>query len=444
MRLALSLAAVYLVATAIGVVALLYQAYSTADALSKEDLNRKAKHLAALTTRQPDGSPLTRLPDWLDALYRSGAFMHAVHRPDGALVTQSTKEVGDLVARLPPATAEPLYFRLKNFGEARKDYFGLTVSLESAAGPLRVTVARAADDDVLVGALLREFVFNTAWLVPLMVIGTLAIGVWALRLGFRPLREVSAKAAAIEPGTLSERLPEAGVPSEIRPLVAAMNYALDRLEKGFAVQRQFTADAAHELRTPLAILTAGLEQLGADPKVMKLRKDAERMNRLVEQLLRVARLDALALDVSEQVDLGTAARNVAGYLAPLAIAQHRSIAVQAPHSPVVIRGHRHAIEDAIRNLVENALSFTPANSEVVLSVEPPAVIHVLDRGPGVRPEDRERIFNRFWRGKGSPGSGSGLGLAIVSEIMKAHGGTVRVSDNDGAGAAFSLTFRSTA
>jgi len=72
------------------------------------------------------------------------------------------------------------------------------------------------------------------------------------------------------------------------------------------------------------------------------------------------------------------------------------------------------------------------------------MIHVLDRGPGVRPDDRERIFHRFWRGKGSPGSGSGLGLAIVSEIMKAHGGTVRVSDNDGVGAAFSLTFRSTA
>ena len=440
LRLALSLAAVYLAATAIGVVALLYQAYSTADALSKEDLNRKAKHLAAITVSDAGGRPRVELPDWLDALYRSGAFLYAVNRPEGPVIAQSTSEAGDLVARLPVPRGEPEYFRLRSFGVAKKDYFGLTVKLDSRAGPLRVTVARAADDDVLVSALLREFAFNMAWLVPLMVAATLTIGVFALRRGLAPLRQASASAAAIDPGTMSVRLPEADVPTEIQPLVVAVNRAFDRLEKGFAVQRQFTANAAHELRTPLSILTAGLDQLTANGEVAKLRNDVARMNRLVEQLLRVARLDAIALDVSDAVDLAAVARDVVAYLAPLAVASSRSIAAQGAEEPVTVRGNRHAIEDAIRNLVENALAYAPSGTEVVLAVEPPATIRVTDRGPGVASADRERIFDRFWRGRDSRGQGSGLGLAIVSEIMKAHNGSVRVGDGPGGGATFALIF----
>jgi len=441
LQLALSLAAVYVAATAIGVVVLLYQAYSTADALSKEDLNRKAKHLAAITVSGSGGRPRVDLPDWLEALYRSGAFLYAVNRPEGPLIAQSTAEAGDLVVRLPVPRDEPEYFRLRSFGVAKKDYFGLTVRLDSRAGPLRVTIARAADDDVLVQSLLREFVLNMAWLVPLMIAATLAIGVFAIRRGLRPLREASASAAAIDPGTMSVRLPEENVPTEVRPLVAAVNNALDRLEKGFAVQRQFTANAAHELRTPLSILTAGLEQLGTSGEVAKLGKDAARMNRLVEQLLRVARLDAIALDVSDTVDLSAVVQELVAYMAPLAVANKRSIAAQGAEQPVFVTGNRHAIEDAIRNLVENALVYAPSGTEVVVAVEPPATIRVTDRGPGVPNGDREHIFDRFWRGRDSRGQGSGLGLAIVSEIMKAHRGSVRVGERPGGGAMFALIFQ---
>ena len=245
LRLALSLAAVYLAATAVAIVVLLYQAYSTADALSKEDLNRRARHLASLASGDPSGAPRFDLPDWLDALYRSGTFLYAVTRPDGPVIAASTPDAGDLVSRLPVPRDAPVYFRLRSFGAVGRDYFGVTVGLDSRVGPLRVTIARAADDDVLVRSLLREFVFNIAWLVPLMVAATLGIGVLAIRRGLRPLRQVSASAAAIDPGTISVRLPQEHVPTEIKPLVAAVNHALDRLEKGFAIQREFTANAAH-------------------------------------------------------------------------------------------------------------------------------------------------------------------------------------------------------
>jgi two-component system, OmpR family, sensor histidine kinase TctE len=439
-QLALSLAAVYVVATAIAVVVLLYQAYSTADALSKEDLNRRAKHLAALATAEDSGKPGIGLPDWLDALYRSGTFLYSVNNPDGELIASSSSEAGNLVARLPVPGDQPVYFRLRSFGDERRDYFGLTAILASLVGPLRITIARAADDDVLVRALLREFVHDLAWLIPLMVVATLGIGVMAIRRGLRPLRQVSASAAAIDPGTMSVRLPQADVPSEIEPIVTAMNHALDRLEKGFAVQRQFTANAAHELRTPLAIVTAGLEQLGYDVEVDKLRKDVARMNRLVEQLLSVARLDAIALDVSHTVDLSAAAREVVSYLAPIAVANGRSLAAQGTERPVWVKGNRYAIEDAMRNLVENAIAYAPQNSEIVVSVEPAGSVSVADHGPGIPVEDRARIFDRFWRGRARSGQGSGLGLAIVNEIMKAHRGTIHVSDNAGGGAVLKLEF----
>lgn len=160
-----------------------------------------------------------------------------------------------------------------------KDYFGLTARLESPVGPLWITIARAADDDVLVQSLLREFMFNVAWLVPLVMAATLAIGVLAIRRGLRPLRQASAKAATIGPGSMSIRLPEEDVPSEVRPLVAAVNQALDRLEKGFAMQRQFTANAAHELRTPLAILTTAIEQLASNHDVTMLKSDVARISK---------------------------------------------------------------------------------------------------------------------------------------------------------------------
>jgi signal transduction histidine kinase len=437
-RLAIRLAVLYVAATAMGAGVLIYQAYDTAASLHDRELSLRAEDLARAVSRDDAGLPQLKLPAKLASGYAtSGDDIFAVRDAAGRILAASPREFGDQVVKWPLAKDDPSYFHLTNLGST--DYYGLSVELKSAVGPVSVSVARTAGANDLVSSLLREFVADVAWVSPLFMLATLAIGILVVRGGLKSVRDISRLAAAIGPHSTSIRLPAANLPAEIKPLVDAVNAALDRLERGFLTQRQFTADAAHQLRTPLAIVTGALDSMQGNGELSKLRADVTRMNRLVEQLLRVARLDAVALEL-KPVDLNDVARSVVATLAARAIPQGRTVAFVGADGPVWVHANGHAVADAITNLVENGIAHSPSGGEVTVKVRSDGRVAVTDHGCGVMPQDRERIFDRFWRGKDPKVEGAGLGLAIVQEIMKAHDGDVTIEDNIGGGSVFTLLF----
>jgi signal transduction histidine kinase len=213
--------------------------------------------------------------------------------------------------------------------------------------------------------------------------------------------------------------------------VQAVNQALDRLEKGFSVQREFTADAAHELRTPLAVLRTRLDTL---------RHDVEGMGRIVGQLLDIAESDTFIVAPSEKADLHSVCAEVAGSMAPLAITQGKEICLDAADEPVWVNGNPDMLYRAVRNLVENALHHTPAGTAVEVVVRSDGTVTVLDQGPGIHEDEREFLFRRFWRRDRRRAGSAGLGLSIVHRIAEAHLASITVENRGTNGASFSLKF----
>jgi signal transduction histidine kinase len=438
-QIALRLAVVFFIVSAAGIGLLLWQGSQAADSFGLEMLRYRAEELARYVVRAPDGRAAFKPPMALARVYdrQKGENLYAMRTQTGQVMTNS-QEFPALVSQTADGTRN---FRLEEFGPRQDDYYGLVIMEKSAVGPLSVAIAHSSDADAIAVGMLKFFARRIAWMIPIFALVTLLIGVWSIRAGLRPLAAISRRAAEIDPRSADVRLPMEGLPSELLPLVRAVNSALDRLQEGFAVQRRFTANAAHELRTPLTMLTAGLDELGDGEAVTKLKADVARMNRLVSQLLRVARLDAIPVNVNARVDLGRVAAQVVEYLAPWAILQGRAIGFDGPDRPVMVTGNPDEMSDAIRNIIENAVLHTPAGTEVTVGVSRDGAINVDDHGPGIPPEDRGRIFGRFWRGKGATTPGAGLGLAIVNEIVRHHGGTVEVGDAPGGGASFRLKFR---
>lgn len=390
-----------------------------------------------------DGRLIIDLPPALQQAYRGSGdgYMYAVINPQGEVIAASSDKARRSAAGLPPPmhmTASTVFPLLDTDGH-ESPYYALLDNAGLPAG-YRIFVAQGRiHPDVFVDTLLSEFATRIGWTLPVVLAAALFIAIWTIRTSLRPIRELSLRARQIGPETRNLRLPTQGVAEEILPLPLAINSALDRLEQGFEMQRRFTANAAHELRTPLAVLTARLAELPDDPTTRQLTEDVSRMNRLVAQLLQVSRLEG-AMPKTEPVDLNQIAETVIAFLAPLAIGNGKSVALTASSRPVLVEASPDAIENALRNLVENAIAHTAPGTEVMVIVSPDASIAVRDHGPGVPAEQRDQIFERFWRGRNRQHPGAGLGLAIVLETMRSHGGHVSVGDAPGGGAEFVLQF----
>jgi two-component system sensor histidine kinase QseC len=318
---------------------------------------------------------------------------------------------------------------------------------DARQGLVRVFLEEARDW-LLVFAPLAVATFALVWL----------IGWWSLR----PLARASREAAAVGPANPSGRVSIGALPREVRPLVDAVNGALarldrahaaqrrliERLDRAYAAQRRFTADAAHELRTPLAVLGLRLQRAKLDGAVdwPAVERDLAQMSRLVGQLLDLARLEEPARPVdqagSSLVNLARVAREVAAMVLPLAEEKGRPLEVEAA-AVVSLPGRPDELRRALRNLLENALVHGEGAVRVSVREEPGGdtgrrvVVEVADQGPGIAEGLREEAFERFR--KAAPGeAGAGLGLAIVRQVARAHGGEARVRPGPGCRVEISL------
>jgi signal transduction histidine kinase len=259
----------------------------------------------------------------------------------------------------------------------------------------------------------------------------------ALPILSRALRPLAAQAASILPQQPDRRLDEEQAPRELLPLVRGFNAALDRLASELGRRKRFIADAAHELRTPLAVVALRVEALADETDRSELRRGLGRLVHLVSQMLDVERLSLSGRERSP-VDLAGIARDVVADLAPTAIRSGYDLSLEAPDEPVVVTGDAHAVSRALTNLVGNAVAHGGGAGQIRVVVGAGRTIEVADEGPGVPADLRPRLFEPFSRA-GSSAEGCGLGLHLTREIMRAHGGEVELVPAP-RGATFRLAF----
>ena len=276
---------------------------------------------------------------------------------------------------------------------------------------------------------------HTAFALPFMMMGIVlfslvllfifGICAWVI-IGYtlKPLRELSEAATEISPKTLGARLSLEGIPMEILPLVESFNRVLERMENGFRIQQEFMAKAAHELKTPLALIRAQIELKDDSAERNLLLSDVEHMTRHVQQLLILAEVSEEQNYVSERVDVNSVIDEVAIFLEPMASKHNVNIVVESSE-PIYWQADSSALFVLLKNLTENAIQHAPENSVVQIQCEPGKVT-VRDWGSGATDEQIEHMFERFWRGAHRRDTGAGLGLSICKEITQAHGWAIRV------------------
>ncbi|MDZ7812346.1 MAG: ATP-binding protein [Ideonella sp.] len=311
-----------------------------------------------------------------------------------------------------------------------------------AVQSIRVYVAERIDSRAAIGrAVLRSVFWPAALALPLLGLGLW----WVIRRALAPLRDLSAHLERRAPSALKAVELSANAPEEMRPMVDALNGLLGRIAGLMEAERRFTADAAHELRTPIAAIRAQAQvAMGAKddaPRrhaLLATLEGCDRATHLVTQLLTLSRLEAAGKAGLVSLDLAHVAQRVLAQAAPQALAKNQQLSLQvgegsddegAPLPPVPVQGLEALLEVLLRNLVDNAIRYAPAGAQVQVQLQPlpsGALLCVDDSGPGMGEADIARLGERFFRVLGTEQSGSGLGWSIVRRIAALHRAEVTV------------------
>ena len=312
-------------------------------------------------------------------------------------------------------------------------------------------VATSHSADIIVGETLggRALMINRLWTAGFLQQAALvliaAVFAWfGLQRGLAPLMELGRDVVNRRPDELAP-FSDTALQSELKPLVGALNQYTERLQGWSAVQRRFIVNAAHQLRTPLTVLSTQTayalrttSPAEKDEALQAIRANTRQMARLANQLLTMSQVEPGGRPAKIQpVDLVAAARRALESLVGLALGRDMDLGFDPRAKEAIVSGNPTMLQELVVNLVDNALRYTPAGGVVTVGIERAGadwLLSVRDNGPGIAPEERERVFERFYRVLGSGPEGSGLGLAIAKEIVESSGGTIALADTEaGAG-----------
>jgi two-component system heavy metal sensor histidine kinase CusS len=374
-------------------------------------------------------------------------FLVRVLDPTGTIIGQTT----GMEMLLPPNIFPPVASReiaAPTEHRVAGKLFALTTR-RALAGDEQFTIQvaqdRSSDEQVE-----RKFGILVLVVLSGSILASILIAIPVTRRGLRPLEEMRRSLKRIGPTHLNERVASANWPRELQPLATAFDEMLKRLDDSFTRLSQFSADLAHELRTPIAnMLGEAQVALSRDRSSAEYREtiesaigECERLSGIVDNLLFVARVDAAREPVErERFDARAAVEKIAAFYETIAEDRHVAISCSGEGQ---ISADPALFERAVGNLVDNALRFTPENGSIQIALAERAKdfeIVVSDNGSGIAPEHLPRVFDRFYRAESSRGSdGAGLGLALVKSIVDLHGGNARVQSEIGRGTTVSLTF----
>jgi len=385
--------------------------------------------------------PHLELPRSLQEFYAKPDTLNGyqVLSADGALLESGGFSAPDLP--LPVARGgEQIVMQMESDGSSGNSIMAAALHVDDGHGSYWLRVVRSLKDtESLLAQLMLGALGELDWPIALLLIAVVGVVVVTVLSSLRSLRAVSHQASMLSLHRLDARLHAKNLPRELVPLVQAVNASLDRLEADFRVQREFTANAAHQLRTPLATLRARLESRFSAQELGDVALEIEQLARLVEQLLCLARLDSQEQFQFAAFDAYAVALEVARELAPVALESEHYVTAATPDASVHTRGNATLTRLVFRNLIENAIQYTPAGTAITLSADSRTVI-IADDGPGIPAQAAASLFERFRRGPGASGPGAGLGLAIAKCIMERQGGRLSLDANSARGARFVMEF----
>jgi len=385
--------------------------------------------------------PRLELPPALQAFYAQPDTLNGYQLlgADGTVLESGGFSAPDLPLPVARAAGQVIV-QLETNALAGNSIMAAALDLDDPHGRHWLRVVRNLEDtESLVAQLMLGALDELYPPIALLLIAVVSVVVVTVLSSLRSLRTVSHQASMLSLSRLGERLHAKNLPRELVPLVQAVNTSLDRLEADYRVQREFTANAAHQLRTPLATLRARLESRFSAQILGDVTFEIEQLARLVEQLLCLARLDSQEEFQFAPFDAYAVALEVARELAPAALESEHYVTAATPDATVPAHGNATLTRLVFRNLIENAIQYTPAHTSITLSADSSAVI-IADDGPGIAVDAAASLFERFRRGPNASGPGAGLGLAIAKCIMERQGGRLSLDPNTSHGARFVMEF----